>query len=98
MMFGDESAPPASRSASPGRRRVDRRAPGPAGLAGAGGAGGRGARRVRRAGRAPPPPIEVTAEISLEESFHGTSRIVELDGRAWRSRSRAAPAPAAGSG
>lgn len=26
-------------------------------------------------------PVEVTADISLEESFHGTSRIVELDGR-----------------
>jgi curved DNA-binding protein len=26
-------------------------------------------------------PIEVTAEIGLEEAFHGTSRIVELDGR-----------------
>jgi DnaJ-class molecular chaperone with C-terminal Zn finger domain len=31
--------------------------------------------------RAHQPPIEVTAELSLEESFHGTSRIVELDGR-----------------
>jgi DnaJ-class molecular chaperone len=28
-----------------------------------------------------PPPIEVTADISLEESFHGTSRIVEIDGK-----------------
>ena len=27
------------------------------------------------------PPIEVTAEISLEEAFHGTSRIVDIDGR-----------------
>ena len=26
-------------------------------------------------------PVEATAEISLEEAFHGTSRIVELDGR-----------------
>ncbi len=26
-------------------------------------------------------PIEVTAELSLEESYHGSSRIVELDGR-----------------
>jgi curved DNA-binding protein len=31
--------------------------------------------------RARPAPIEVTAELSLEESYHGTSRIVELDGR-----------------
>lgn len=31
--------------------------------------------------RAKPQPIEVTAELTLEESFHGTSRIVELDGR-----------------
>jgi DnaJ-class molecular chaperone len=27
------------------------------------------------------PPVEVTADISLEESFHGTSRIVEIDGK-----------------
>ncbi|HJU47628.1 MAG TPA: J domain-containing protein, partial [Gaiellaceae bacterium] len=26
-------------------------------------------------------PIEVTAELTLEESFHGTTRIVELNGR-----------------
>jgi curved DNA-binding protein len=26
-------------------------------------------------------PVEVTAELSLEESFHGTSRVVELDGK-----------------
>ncbi|MEO5704656.1 MAG: J domain-containing protein [Candidatus Limnocylindrales bacterium] len=31
--------------------------------------------------RVKPQSVEVTAEISLEESFHGTSRIVELDGR-----------------
>jgi curved DNA-binding protein len=31
--------------------------------------------------RARPAPVEVTAELSLEESFHGTSRIVELEGR-----------------
>jgi DnaJ-class molecular chaperone len=56
----------------------------------AGAAGGTGTRsRVNTGGRttagarAAPrlEPIEVTAEISLEEAFHGTSRIVELDGR-----------------
>jgi DnaJ-class molecular chaperone len=31
--------------------------------------------------RARPQPIEVTAELSLEEAFHGTSRIVEIDGK-----------------
>ena len=43
------------------------------------GASGSGAADPRT--RARPAPIEVTAEISLEESFHGTSRIVELEGR-----------------
>ena len=42
---------------------------------GAGSAGAGPRQRVHQ------PPIEVTAELSLEESFHGTSRIVELDGR-----------------
>lgn len=60
------------------------------GMAGAGGAGATGSRsRVNTGGRSAAgarsatrlEPIEVTAEILLEEAFHGTSRIVELDGR-----------------
>jgi DnaJ-class molecular chaperone len=31
--------------------------------------------------RTKPQPIEVSAELSLEESFHGTSRIVDIDGK-----------------
>src|SRR5215216_5832520 len=31
--------------------------------------------------RARTEPIEVTAELTLEESFHGTTRIVEISGR-----------------
>ena len=40
-----------------------------------GGTAGRGSHR------APRQPIEVTAELTLEEAFHGTTRIVELEGR-----------------
>jgi curved DNA-binding protein len=35
----------------------------------------------RSAQASKPAPIEVTAELTLEEAFHGTSRIVELEGR-----------------
>lgn len=92
MMFGDESAAagePEAFATGSGESIDDllQRL----GMSGAGGAaeGGRGAVRggsqgtARRAGSTAPArePIEVTAEISLEEAFHGTSRIVEIDGR-----------------
>ena len=89
MMFGDESAAagePEVFSTSGGESIDDLLSR--LGMAGAG--GGAGAARGRTnlggsAGRstqaARPAPIEVTAEISLEESFHGTTRIVELEGR-----------------
>jgi DnaJ-class molecular chaperone len=62
------------------------------GMAGSGGAAGTSGRagsggarsRVGSAGstqRSRPRPIEVTAELSLEEAFHGTSRIVDIDGK-----------------
>ncbi|MFM2105712.1 MAG: hypothetical protein RL338_744 [Chloroflexota bacterium] len=52
-----------------------------AGLGGrGGGAGGRGEAGGRRGGgrRA---PVEASVDVTLEEAFHGTSRIVELDGK-----------------
>ncbi|HEY8239048.1 MAG TPA: J domain-containing protein [Candidatus Limnocylindrales bacterium] len=87
MMFGDEGAaagePERFARSTSGESIDDLLAR--MGIAGAGGAAA-GARP--RAGAAPRggaaaagPPIEVTAEISLEESFHGTSRVIELDGR-----------------
>ncbi len=90
MMFGDESAAAGEPERFAGRGSAS----GAGGNVGAGGesieallarlgmAGGipgtesAGARRPAK-----PQPIEVTAELSLEESFHGTSRIVELEGR-----------------
>jgi DnaJ-class molecular chaperone len=52
------------------------------GMAGATGTTGRNGGTAGAAGRpVAAPPVEVTAEISLEESFHGTSRIVEIDGK-----------------
>jgi DnaJ-class molecular chaperone len=88
MMFGDESAAagePEVFSTTGGESIDDLLSR--LGMAGAGArpAGSRAGRvDGRRAGTfadTRPAPIEVTAELSLEESFHGTSRIVELDGK-----------------
>ena len=92
MMFGDESAAAGEpeRFSSGSGESMDELLSrlGMAGAAGSRGAGtqarggsfgaARNAGNVRAAARE---PIEVSAEMSLEESFHGTSRIVELDGR-----------------
>jgi curved DNA-binding protein len=86
MMFGDESAAagePEVFSTGGGESIDDLLSR--LGMAGtsAGAASSRG--RVSGAGRtAPSPrrsPIEVTAEVTLEESFHGTSRIIDIEGR-----------------
>jgi curved DNA-binding protein len=87
MMFGDEGAaagePEVFRTA--GSESIDDLLA-RLGMAGgtAGAAQGRtnlggGARASAQAARSA--PIEVTAELSLEEAFHGTTRIVELEGR-----------------
>lgn len=82
MMFGDESAAAGEpeRFNAGSAESIDDLL-GRLGMAGAGRGGGAG-----RAGRTPnvqarSEPIEVTAELTLEESFHGTTRIVEIDGR-----------------
>jgi len=88
MMFGDESAAAGEpeRFTSGSGESIDdllsRLGVSGAGGNGAGAAGTRGG-TAGRAGTGAPAgtPIEVTAEITLEESFHGTSRIVELDGK-----------------
>ena len=48
-----------------------------------GGAPAIGQRRARDAGRAPAPrsEIEAPAELTLEEAFHGTTRLVEVEGK-----------------
>lgn len=92
MMFGDESAAAGEPQifSTGGNESIDdllQRL----GMSGANGAAG-GTRGVhggssstaRRAGSGPPQPrepIEVSAEISLEEAFHGTTRIVDMKGR-----------------
>ena len=89
MMFGDESAAAGEPEVFAGNGESIDDLLSRLGMAGAaGGAGGTrsgGARsRVGSAGgaaRARPQPIEVTAELSLEEAFHGTSRIVEIEGK-----------------
>lgn len=54
----------------------------PGSVRGAGGSGrsGRGASTGTASGGGLP-PVEATADISLEEAFHGTSRIVEISGK-----------------
>ena len=82
MMFGDESAAAGEPEVfTTGGQSIDDLLS-RLGMAGAGNGSSRsrvnaGARpeAVRRE------PIEVTAELSLEESFHGTSRIVDIEGK-----------------
>jgi curved DNA-binding protein len=89
MMFGDESAAagePETFSAN-GESMDDLLSR--LGMAGAGGSRSGSRSRVSSNGsaagaaqaRAKPQPIEVTAELSLEESFHGTTRIVDVEGK-----------------
>ena len=79
MMFGDESMAAGEPEAFQpgGRGSIDDLLAG-MGLRGRRARPGGGADHVGQARLA---PVEATAEISLEEAFHGTSRIVELDGR-----------------
>jgi DnaJ-class molecular chaperone len=87
MMFGDEAAAagePEVFSSGGGESIDDILAR--LGMAGGSGGTARGRSNVGGGtGRSTPPakpaPIELTAELSLEEAFHGTSRIVELEGR-----------------
>jgi curved DNA-binding protein len=86
MMFGDESAAAGEPEVfgSTGGESIDDLLS-RLGMAGAAGsARGRtnlGGAQGRSAQPAKPAPIEVTAELTLEEAFHGTTRIVELEGR-----------------
>jgi DnaJ-class molecular chaperone len=79
MMFGDESAASGEpeRFTTGGGSMDDLLSQ--LGMAGA--AGGGRSSGSRAAPRAKPQPIEVTAELSLEESFHGTSRLVDVEGK-----------------
>ncbi|MEW5990114.1 MAG: J domain-containing protein [Chloroflexota bacterium] len=83
MMFGDETA-------GSGGGRAFRTSTGRGGtsiedlLAGMGvGSAGRSGRSTGRSGAASSvfQPVEATADIGLDEAFHGTSRIVEISGK-----------------
>ncbi|MBF8290046.1 MAG: hypothetical protein HW391_1014 [Chloroflexi bacterium] len=54
---------------------------GAAGATGGRGTGGSGMAGARTASPAVLAPVEATAEISLEESFHGTARLVDVAGK-----------------
>ncbi len=86
MMFGDEAAAAGEPEAFAGGGESMDDLLSRLGMAGASGGAQRGGARSRvgsagGATRATPPPIEVTAELSLEEAYHGTSRIVEIEGK-----------------
>jgi len=91
MMFGDEGAAAGEPEAfsTGGNESIDELlsrmgySGSPGGTTSSARGGGGGGGTARGASRPAPaaPPIEVTAEISLEEAFHGTSRIVDIDGR-----------------
>jgi curved DNA-binding protein len=86
MMFGDEGAAAGEpeRFTTGGNESIDELLS-RLGMAGAAGTGSRNGGRTNvgagSGARAAAPAIEVTAELSLEESFHGTSRIVDIDGK-----------------
>jgi curved DNA-binding protein len=86
MMFGDESAAAGEPEvfATGGGESIDDLLA-RLGMAGAGSGAGGARTRVGGAGRSAangrPAPIEVTAELDLEEAFHGTSRVVDIEGR-----------------
>ncbi len=80
MMFGDESAAAGEPERFSGGSGLDEMLSRMGyGVAGASPGGGRRSRAG--AGQARLAPIDVTAEVSLEEAFHGTSRIVDIEGR-----------------
>lgn len=91
MMFGDEGAAAGEPEAFSGSHRFSARGGSLDEIfAGLGGRGGRGsAGTAGRAGgagqdRVGAPrlaPVEAIAEIDLEEAFHGTTRLVELEGK-----------------
>jgi DnaJ-class molecular chaperone len=87
MMFGDESAAAGEPETFSGNGESLDELLSRLGVSGAPTAGsgrpraGAGAAGTAHAQAARRQPVEVTAEISLEESFHGTSRIVEIDGK-----------------
>ena len=85
MMFGDESAAAGEPEVfSTSGESIDDLLS-RLGMAGAGAGSGGARSRVNPGGatRAAPrrAPIEVTAELALEEAFHGTSRIVDIEGK-----------------
>jgi curved DNA-binding protein len=92
MMFGDEGAAAGEPERFRGGNESIDELLSRLGAAGASGAAGATGAAPRNGGRtnvgagggtrpAASTAIEVTAELSLEESFHGASRIVEIDGK-----------------
>jgi curved DNA-binding protein len=86
MMFGDESAAAGEPEVFAGNGESIDDLLSRLGMAGAAGGARSGGARTRvgsngSIARPRPQPVEVIAELSLEESFHGTSRIVDIDGK-----------------
>lgn len=91
MFFGGEAAGAAPGAGGAGRGRGGAAGGREAGASfeeilagmglGASGAGGPGSGQGGRAAARVPRSVEAAVELSLEEAFHGTSRIVEVDGK-----------------
>ena len=84
MMFGDEGAAAGEPERFGANTESIDELLSRLGAAGAGGAAANGARAGGRTASRPAAvaaPVEVVADLSLEESFHGTSRIVEIEGK-----------------
>jgi curved DNA-binding protein len=78
MFFAGATAGAAAGSATAAGRPAGVRNPGQASGSGTGGGAGDGnARHARQ----PRTEAETQAELTLEEAFHGTSRVVEIDGK-----------------
>jgi DnaJ-class molecular chaperone len=81
MFFAGAAAGATAGSAAAGGRQAGGiRNPGQQGGGGGSTGGGAGAGHTRHA-RQPKAEVEAQAELTLEEAFHGTSRVVEIEGK-----------------
>jgi curved DNA-binding protein len=88
VFFGDEATRPPGETSGPGRGARPVGGPGFDDILAGMGLGGRRSGRVggaagggARARSVPPPAHEAQADISLAEAYHGTTRLVEVEGK-----------------
>ena len=85
VFFGEAPREPARRTggprSAPDRRRRPSRTSWPAWASTARGRPAAAAAAAAADGRRPAPAAEATAEITLDEAYHGTTRLVEVEGK-----------------